>query len=118
MEQKQKIHYENLTSYAQELHEKNKKRVKASGIVLVLLPVVLGLIRWLTDSDKAFFLMLWILGMFLISAYLVSVEYLDHMLQKRLRGITGSDGEDESLLPGRGRAPSVDSAPAEEGGDA
>lgn len=42
------------------LREKNKRRIKISGIVLVILPVVLGFIRWLTDSDKTVFLIIWI----------------------------------------------------------
>ena len=90
--------YRDLSSYAHELHEKNKKRVKVSGIVLILLPVVLGLIRWLTDSDKIVFLIVWVLCMFAVSAYLVSVEYLDHVLQRKLRGLEGSDEEFDSLL--------------------
>ena len=61
MEQKQDNRYNNLSSYADQVHEKTKKRIKYSGIVLILLPVVLGLIRWMTHSDKIFFLVIWIL---------------------------------------------------------
>lgn len=129
MEQKQDNRYRNLSLYAQELHEKNKKRVKVSGIVLVILPVVLGLIRWLTDSDKIVFLIIWVLCMFAVSAYLVSVEYLDHVLQRRLQRLTGHEEEYDSLLDGQDFVPSqvktmikskLDSEPAdeaEEGGD-
>ena len=106
MEQKHDNRYRNLSLYAQELHEKNKKRVKVSGIVLILLPVILGLIRWLTDSDKIVFLIIWILCMFAVCAYLVSVEYLDHVLQKRLHGLTGRDEEYDSLLDGQDFIPS------------
>ncbi|MBQ9179906.1 MAG: hypothetical protein IJ132_03805 [Firmicutes bacterium] len=65
------------------LREKNKRRIKISGIVLVILPVVLGFIRWLTDSDKTVFLIIWIMFMFLIAVYLVSIEYLEHYLKNR-----------------------------------
>ena len=65
------------------LREKNKRRIKISGIVLLILPVVLGFIRWLTDSDKTVFLIIWIMFMFLIAVYLISIEYLEHYLNKR-----------------------------------
>ena len=100
MEQKQDNRYNNLSSYAKELHENNKKRIKISGFVLILLPIILGLIRWMTDSDKTVFLMIWVLCMFVLSVYLVSVEYLDHVLQKRIKGMSNSEEDYDSLLNG------------------
>ena len=129
MEQKQDNRYNNLSSYAKELHENNKKRIKISGIVLLLLPIILGLIRWMTDSDKTVFLMIWVLCMFVLSVYLVSVEYLDHVLQKRINGMSNSEEHYDSLLDGEEIIPDkikervrekLDSDPAEEaekGGD-
>ncbi len=98
MEQKHDNRYGNLNKLAQDFHEKRKKRLKASGIVLVLLPVVLGLIRWLTDSDKFVFLLIWILCMFALPAYLVSMEYLDEVIQNNFDLDAAEDaeeGEDE-----------------------
>ena len=100
MDQKQDNRYRDLSLYAHKLHEGNKKRVKVSAIILVLLPVVLGLIRWMTDSDKNVFLFIWVLGMFAVAAYLVRVEYLDHVLQRKLKGLTGDEEEFDSLLDG------------------
>ena len=100
MDQKQDNRYNNLSSYAKELHENNKKRIKISGFVLILLPIILGLIRWMTDSDKTVFLMIWVLCMFVLSVYLVSVEYLDHVLQKRIKGMSNSEEDYDSLLNG------------------
>lgn len=96
MEQKQDNRYNNLSSYADQVHEKTKKRIKYSGIVLILLPVVLGLIRWMTHSDKIFFLVIWIFCMFAISAYLVSVEYYDHAIRRIAGGIDEDATEDAS----------------------
>ena len=90
--------YRDLSSYAHELHEKNKKRVKVSGIVLILLPVVLGLIRWLTDSDKLVFLLIWVLCMFMIAAYLIGVAYLDESIQKKLAELTGREEDFDGLI--------------------
>ena len=100
MVQKQDSHYDSFVSYAEELHEKNRKRVKASGILMIVLPVFLGLIRWMTDSDKTVFLIIWVLCMFILSAYLVSIEYMDHVLYKKLSGLTGNDEEYDSLVNG------------------
>ena len=83
------------------MHERNKKRLKASGIVLVLLPVVLGLIRWLTDSDKIVFLVIWVICMFAISAYLVSIEYYDNTIHRIASGEQGAE-EDAAQDPEEG----------------
>lgn len=75
------------------LREKNKRRMRISGIVLLVLPVVLGFIRWLTDSDKTVFLIIWIMFMFLIAVYLISIEYLEHFLENKLKKIAGDEVE-------------------------
>ena len=106
MEPNKNDRYENLISYADELHAKNKKRIKVSGIVLVLLPVVLGLVRWLTESDKILFLLIWVLCMFALAAYLVSIEYLDHVLHEKLNWMTSEEKEQESLIDGQELVPS------------
>ena len=115
MEQKQDNRYNNLSSYAKELHENNKKRIKISGIVLLLLPVVLGLIRWMTDSDKTVFLMIWVLCMFVLSVYLVSVEYLDHVLHSLLDGDEIIPDKVKDMV--RDRLDSDPANDAEKGGD-
>ncbi len=101
MNQNQNDRYEDLVSYVEQMREKNKKRIKTSGIVLILLPIVLELIRLLTDSDKTVFLIIWILCMFAVAVYLVSIEYLNHVLVQRF-GV----GDEEDTLdeddPGEG----------------
>lgn len=105
MAQRQDNRYNDFTSYVGDLHEKNKKRIRTSGIVLILLPVILGLIRWLTDSDKTVFLIIWVLCMFLVAIYLVSIEYLDHTLRRRLNDMTGSGQTSDSLVEGEKLVP-------------
>lgn len=94
MEQKQERLYKDFVSYVNGFHEKRKKRIRYSGIVLILLPVVLGLIRWLTGSDKTVFLMIWVICMFILAVYLISIDYYDHILYRRLRAMAG--GEDDA----------------------
>ena len=99
MVQKQDSHYDSFVSYAEELHEKNRKRVKASGILMIVLPVFLGLIRWMTDSDKIVFLIIWVVIMFALSAYLISIEYLDNSIESTLQEVTDTEAEFDGLLP-------------------
>lgn len=129
MEQRNNNRYSNLTSYMEALHERNKKRVRTSAISLIALPVVLGMIRWMTDSDKTIFLIIWVICMFLLAAYLVSVEYMDRVVHRQLREITGSTEGPENLLQAdkfippkvrervEARLSSEPAADAEEGGD-
>ena len=102
MNQKQDIRYDNLYAemlqYVKELHEKNKKRIKTGIVLLFVLPVVLGLVRWLTDSDKTVFLILWVIGMFILAAYLISIEYMDHTIQEKLKTMTDTEEDLGGLL--------------------
>lgn len=92
--------YEQLCSKIQDfelqMHERNRKRIKYGIITLFLLPIVLGLIRWLTDSDKLLFLLIWVLCLFLLACYLIGVEYLDHSVQKKMEEMTDvTDGGED-----------------------
>ena len=79
-----RIFYEKLLPLAQRSHDMNQRRMHTGVIWLFVLPVLLYIIRNLTDSSKIAFLILWIVGMFLIAAFLVMVAYQDDELQKNL----------------------------------
>ena len=79
-----RIFYEKLLPLARRSHEMNQRRMHTGVIWLFVLPVLLYIIRNLTDSSKIAFLILWIVGMFLIAAFLVMVAYQDDELQKNL----------------------------------
>ena len=95
--------YTQLLERGEMLHENNKKRIKHGLILLAILPLILGFIIWITGSSKIVFLIFWIICMFIISAYLISVEYLDDSVQKTLEEVTDKESDfDESLPRGRG----------------
>ena len=79
--------YEELLGKAVRLHERNKKRIKAGSIILVILPFALELIRRLTA----------------LCAYLIGVEYLDDLIKKNVKDmldkeeINGEDVYDDLL---------------------
>ncbi|MBQ6370849.1 MAG: hypothetical protein IJJ21_04640 [Firmicutes bacterium] len=90
--------YTNMREYTQQLHRRNKSRIKYGTIILILLPLILGTIRWLTNSDKTFFLLIWVFCMFLLSAYLIGVEYLDHSIRKKMEELTDREDDFGDLL--------------------
>lgn len=91
--------YTELLGRGEMLHQSNKRRIRRGVILLVILPVVLEFIRWMTDSDKVVFLIIWIIIMFVMSAYLISIEYLDYMVEKTLKDVTDIETDFGELLP-------------------
>lgn len=90
--------YSELYDRAQTLHENNKSRIRRGLIGLIVLPAVLIFIRRLTDSDKVVFLIIWIIGMFLLCAYLIMIEYLDSSVQRTIEDVTNQEAEFDDLL--------------------
>lgn len=98
-ENKYEALYTELLDRGEQLHESNKRRIRRGIILLIILPFVLEFIRWITDSDKIVFLIIWILIMFVVSAYLISIEYLDSSIESTLRDVTDTEAEFDGLLP-------------------
>lgn len=96
---KYEVLYTELLDRGDQLHQSNKRRIRRGIVVLIILPVILDAIRLLTDSDKVVFLIIWILIMFVVSAYLISIEYLDSAIEKTLRDVTDTEAEFDGLLP-------------------
>ncbi len=100
---RQDIRYEELYNRLLErgmaLHENNRKRIKAGLIFLVLFTVLMILIRYITDSDRVVFMILWVVGMFAASIYLISVEYIDDSIQKTLEEVSEREADFGDLLP-------------------
>ena len=100
---KQDIRYEELYNRLLErgmaLHESNKKRIRAGLIFLGVFTVLMILIRLITDSDRVVFMILWVVGMFAASIYLISVEYIDDSIQKTLEEVSEREADFDDLLP-------------------
>ena len=91
--------YSELLTRGEQLHESNKRRIKVGLIALIVLPFVLYFILWMTDSDKVVFLIIWIIIMFVLSAYLISIEYLDSSVENTLNNVSDTEAEFDDLLP-------------------
>ena len=100
---RQDIRYEELYNRLLErgmaLHENNKKRIRAGLIFLIVFTVLMILIRLITDSDRVVFMILWVVGMFAASIYLISVEYIDDSIQKTLEDVSEREADFGVLLP-------------------
>lgn len=98
-EEKKAESYEKILQYQQGLHEKNQKRIKVGIKLVILIPLIFLLVMFKMESSKVVFLVLWIVSLFVISAYLIGVEYMDYEMQVRLGdwGIS-EDKEIKNLL--------------------
>ncbi|MBQ6314935.1 MAG: hypothetical protein IJI11_04960 [Mogibacterium sp.] len=90
--------YSQLYDRAEQLHESNKRRIRRGMIGLIVLPVVLGAIRAMTGSDRVVFLIIWVISMFILCAYLITVEYLDDSIKKTLEDMTSQEAEFDELF--------------------
>jgi hypothetical protein len=79
-------------------HGSNKKKLKYGIYCLFAVPSVFLIMLFFIDNSKLVFLVLWIASLFLISAYLIGVEYSDFKLQDNFAGILNEHKEKESLL--------------------
>jgi len=100
---KQDIRYEELFNRLLErgmaLHENNKKRIRSGLISLAVFSVLMILVRMITNSDRVVFMILWVVGMFVISIYLISVEYIDDSIRKTLEDVSDRETDFGMLLP-------------------
>lgn len=91
--------YTELLDRGDQLHEANKRRIRRGIVFLIILPVILDAIRLMTDSDKVVFLIIWIIIMFVMSAYLISIEYLDSAIENTLQDVTDTEADFDGLVP-------------------
>ncbi|MBR3201865.1 MAG: hypothetical protein IKG17_11125 [Mogibacterium sp.] len=100
---KQDIRYEDLYNRLLDrgmaLHENNKKRIRAGLVLLGVFTVLMILIRMITNSDRVVFMILWVVGMFVISIYLISVEYIDDSIRKTLEEVSDREADFGELIP-------------------
>lgn len=91
--------YDRLYERGETLHRSNQKRIRIGLIFLAVFTVAMILIRWITGSDRVVFLVIWVIGMFAISIYLISIEYIDSSVQKTLEDVTERETGFDDLLP-------------------
>ncbi|MBR1440953.1 MAG: YhgE/Pip domain-containing protein, partial [Lachnospiraceae bacterium] len=90
--------YEELSEVSRQQHEKNQKRIRTGIKLLFLIPTIFLALLFLTGSNKVVFLILWILSLFILAFYLITVEYFDYQMQKTTQKWAGEDeaGDEET----------------------
>ena len=97
--------YAKLLIFAEELHMGNKRRIRNGFISLAVMPVILVIIRLLTESSRVVFLILWIISMFVAAAFLIFVAFVDRQLQDTLNELSQTEKQEfDSLLAINGRS--------------
>lgn len=103
MNERDKYHqlYDRLLDEVKRLHELIKVGIRQGLKMLLIVPLLFMVVMFLTQGSKGIFLVLWIVSTFVIAAFLIALEYVDHGIQKRLEEITGMENElpDDSLMP-------------------
>lgn len=103
MNERDKYHqlYDKLLDEVTLLHERIKVGIRQGLKMLIIVPLLFMVVMFLTQGSKGIFLMLWIVSTFVIAAFLIALEYVDHGILKRLEEITGMENElpDDSLMP-------------------
>ena len=62
----------------------SEKRIRTGIQCLIWIPLVFLALLFLTESEKVIFLLLWVVSLFIISGYLIYIEYIDFRAQERL----------------------------------
>lgn len=92
---KYKKAYDMVMNYEEQVHRKNQKRISIGLKCIVIIPLIfLALLFW-TDSSKVIFLILWIVSLFILAVYLITVEYMDYNLMERMAKLNGQECEIE-----------------------
>ena len=94
-----------IQEFSHTLHERNQKRIKAGLWCIAIIPMIFLILLLHMESSKVVYLLLWVISLFLISAYLVTVAYIDDQMQKKLKqlGLDLKEGHDYLVqdLPSR-----------------
>ena len=88
--------YNMVIEYEKEAHRKNQKRIAVGLKLIIIIPLIFLALLFFTGSSKVIFLILWIVSLFILAAYLITVEYMDYNLMERMAKLRGQDEDKEN----------------------
>lgn len=88
--------YNMVIEYEKEAHRKNQKRIAVGLKLIIVIPLIFLALLFFTGSSKVIFLILWIVSLFILAAYLITVEYMDYNLMERMAKLRGQDEDMEN----------------------
>lgn len=88
--------YNMVIEYEKEAHRKNQKRIAVGLKLIIIIPLIFLAMLFFTGSSKVVFLILWIVSLFILAAYLITVEYMDYNLMERMAKLRGENDDMEN----------------------
>ncbi len=85
---------EMIRNYYEKEHKRNKDRIRYGIIAMIIIPIVFLILLFAVKSSKVVFLVMWIASLFIISGYLIAIEYKDYNMSENLKDIIGEDKND------------------------
>ncbi len=88
---------EMIRDYYEKEHKHNKDRIKYGIIAMIIIPIVFLILLFVVTSSKVVFLVMWIASLFIISGYLIAIEYKDYNMSENLKDIIGEENNDSLI---------------------
>ncbi len=85
---------EMIRLYYEKEHKRNKDRIKYGIIAMLIIPIIFLILLFVVNSSKVIFLVMWIASLFIISGYLIALEYKDYNMTENLKGIIDNSDND------------------------
>lgn len=85
---------EMIRLYYEKEHKRNKDRIKYGIIAMLIIPIIFLILLFVVNSSKVIFLVMWIASLFIISGYLIAIEYKDYNMSENLKGIIDNSDND------------------------
>ena len=85
---------EMIRIYYEKEHKRNKDRIKYGIIAMLIIPIIFLILLFVVNSSKVIFLVMWIASLFIISGYLIAIEYKDYNMTENLKGIIDNSDND------------------------
>lgn len=85
---------EMIRLYYEKEHKRNKDRIKYGIIAMLIIPIIFLILLFVVNSSKVIFLVMWIASLFIISGYLIAIEYKDYNMTENLKGIIDNSNND------------------------
>lgn len=85
---------EMIRLYYEKEHKHNKDRIKYGIIAMLIIPIIFLILLFVVNSSKVIFLVMWIASLFIISGYLIAIEYKDYNMTENLKGIIDNSDND------------------------
>ncbi len=75
--------YKESLARAKKEHRDNAQKLRSGIRILFIVPIFFLALMFMTGANKAVFLVLFIISLFVIAFYLINLEYRDYKLQEK-----------------------------------